>query len=74
MTQPVIVTMRHARAARIAGTGVLCADGVRGWFAMHGLDYRAFLRGGMPIEQVEQIDDAFARRVCAIAREDAAHG
>jgi hypothetical protein len=68
------VTMRHVRAAKIGGQGVLCAPGVRPWFAQHGLDYRAFLREGLPVEQAEALDDAFAQRAAAIAREEAERG
>lgn len=74
MMQPVTVTMRHARAAKIAGAGVLCAPGIRPWFDVHGLDYRAFVRQGLPIAQVEALDDAFAQRAAAIARAEHAHG
>jgi len=71
---PVTVTWRHVRAAKMVGVGVLCAEGIRAWCARHGVDYHALIREGMPIEQAEAIDDAFARRVCAIAREDSKNG
>lgn len=70
----IVVTMKHARAAQLAGHGVLCAPGIRPWFAQHGLDYRAFLRDGLPVEEVERIGDAFASRAAQIAREEAARG
>lgn len=66
------VTIAHARAARIAGAGVLCAPGIRLWAKRHGIDVRAFTRDGLPVEQVERIDDAFAQRAAAIARAEAA--
>lgn len=68
------VTMRHARAAQLAGVGVLCAPGIRPWFARHRLDYRAFLRDGLPVGELEKVQDAFAQRAAAIAREEAARG
>lgn len=68
------VTIAHARRAQIAGTGVLCAPGIRAWFERHGLDLRTFLREGLPVEQLEALDDAFAQRAAAIAREEAACG
>lgn len=71
---PIFVTMRHARAASLAGRGVLCAPSVRAWFMRYGLDYRTFLREGLPIEQVEATGDAFALRAAAIAREEADRG
>lgn len=70
----VVVTMEHARRASIAGAGVLCAPGVRGWFARYGLDYRRFLREGLPAEDLEATGDPFAQRAVAIAREDAQRG
>lgn len=72
--EPVRVTMKHARAAQLAGVGVLCAPGIRPWFARHGLDYRTFLREGLPIAAVAQVDDAFARRAIALAVEEANGG
>lgn len=65
------VTIAHARAARIAGSSVLCAPGIRLWAKRHGVDLRQFAREGMPIEEVERIGDAFALRVAAIARAEA---
>lgn len=73
MDQP-MVTMRHVRAAKVAGAGVLCASGVRAWCARHGVDYHALVRHGIPLDEAAAIEDAFAQRVCAIAREDARHG
>lgn len=68
------VTIAHARRAQISGAGVLCAPGIRAWFHRHSLDLRAFLREGLPVEQLEALDDAFAQRAAAIAREEAACG
>ena len=68
MSAPIVVTMQHVRAAAMPGVGVLCASGVRAWFALHGLDYRAFLHDGLPLETLEATGDAFALRACAIAR------
>jgi hypothetical protein len=60
--------MHHVRAASLPGMGVLCASGVRAWFAHYDLDYRAFLHHGLPLETLEATGDAFALRACAIAR------
>jgi hypothetical protein len=68
------VHMRHARAAKITGRGVLCAPSVRLWFEQHELDYRRFLRDGLPVEDVEATGDAFALRACALAREESSRG
>lgn len=68
------VHMRHARAARLDGKGVTCAAGIRAWCARNGVDLRALADEGLPIEQVEAIDDAFAQRAAALAREEAQQG
>lgn len=73
-TSGIRVTLAHARAARLAGAGVTCAPGIRGWCAQHGVDLHTFATQGMPVEQVEAIDDAFAQRAAALARQEAAHG
>lgn len=65
------VTVQHARQAKLGGPGVLCAPGIRGWCEQHGIDLRAFLDEGIPVEQLEAIDDAYAQRVAAIARAEA---
>lgn len=68
------VYMRHARAARLDGKPVSCAPGIRAWCALHGVDLHALAAEGLPIEQIEAIDDAFAQRVAHIVRQEAAHG
>jgi hypothetical protein len=70
MDRPVLVTV-EARARGKLGerSGVLCAAGIRTWMDRHGLDLRRFLDEGLPVEQFEALDDAFARRLAAIARE-----
>lgn len=70
----IMVTMRHARAARLDGRGISCAPGIRAWCDRHGVDLRQFAHEGLPLEQVEKIDDAFAQRAAAIARQEAKHG
>lgn len=62
MTEPLIVTIDHVRAAG------LCVHGTRGWFARHGLDFRAFLREGIDAETLLATGDAMARRVVECAR------
>lgn len=64
--------MAHVRAAAISGGGVLCASGIRAWARRHDVDLAAFARDGMPLWHVETIDDAFARRVAAVARAELA--
>lgn len=70
----IMVAMRHVRAARLDGKPVACAPGIRGWCARHGINLADFGRHGMPIERAQLIDDAFARRACALARQEASRG
>lgn len=64
----IIVKLHHLRAAN------LCTRGARAWFAKYNLSWGDFLEDGYPIETIEATGDAFALRVAAIAREEAAHG
>ncbi len=68
------VHMRHARAARLAGAGVLCAPGIREWCRQRGVDLHQLATEGLPIAQVDAIDDAYAQRAAALAREEAGRG
>jgi hypothetical protein len=68
----ILITMQHVRAAKLGGTGVLCAPSIRAWCERYGVDLRQLAEDGLPIEQAEAIDDAFAQRVVAIARDEAA--
>jgi hypothetical protein len=68
----VIVTMKHVRAVRLGGQTVSCAPGIRAWCDRHGIDLRQFTAHGLPVEQVEAIDDAYAQRAAALARAQAA--
>ena len=45
-----------------------CAKGVRKWFTASGLDFRDFVRHGIPVEQLEATGDARALAVAAQAR------
>ncbi|QDH70837.1 hypothetical protein [Marilutibacter alkalisoli] len=64
----VIVTIEHVRAARLVGEGVTCAPGIRLWAQRYGIDIRAFLRDGLPVEQIEAIGGPFAMRAASLAR------
>jgi hypothetical protein len=68
------VTMHHVRAVSLSGQRVLCAHGIRTWCERHDIDLRMFLKEGLPIEQFEQIDDAFAQRLVALVRAEAKDG
>ncbi|HGM5883947.1 hypothetical protein [Stenotrophomonas forensis] len=75
MDRPVLVTVEHARAAKLGEhSGVLCAAGIRTWMDRHGLNLRQFLDEGLPVAQFEVLDDAFAQRLAAIARQEASRG
>lgn len=75
MGPSVLVTVDHARAAKLGEqAGVLCAAGIRTWMERHGLNLRQFLDEGLPVEQFEALDDAFAQRLAGIAREEAGRG
>lgn len=68
------VTMQHARAARLDGKPVACAPSIRAWCALHGVDLHQLAREGLPIAEVEAINDAFAQRAAQLAREEAERG
>ena len=59
-----IVYVHHIRDAKV------CMRGARQWFEQHDLSWPEFLDKGMPLEQVEAIDDAFAQRVAETARRE----
>ncbi len=62
------VHFRHVRKAK------LCARGARAWFRQRGLDYAAFVADGLPVSEIEALNDALGNRVAAIARQEATHG
>jgi hypothetical protein len=72
LTSGIRVTSEHARMAKIGGPGFLCASGIRGWCKRHRVDLRDFLDNGLAVEEMEAINDAYAQRLAAIARADAA--
>jgi hypothetical protein len=59
------VTMRHCRAVGV------CASGARDWFKKNGLDFRAFVNGGLPVAEIEATGHGIAAKVAAAAREEA---
>jgi hypothetical protein len=68
----IMVTMAHVRAAKLGGQGVLCAPSIRAWCERYGVDLRQLTEHGLTIAKVETIDDAYAQRVVALAREQSA--
>lgn len=56
------VTMADCRKAGY------CVAGVRRWLEANGIEWRDFVRNGVAVERVEQIDDAMSQAVIAIAK------
>ena len=40
-----------------------CTAGTREWFNSHGLDFRDFVRNGIPVETLAAFDDGLANKV-----------
>lgn len=64
------VTVQHRHLRELG----YCNAGSRAFAARHGMDWRAFLRDGIPVESVEATGDAMAIRVANRARQEAHHG
>lgn len=62
MTAEVMVTMQHARQAK------MCSRGQRAFFMRHGLDWLEFLDKGIEASKLEATGDAMAMIVVEIAR------
>jgi hypothetical protein len=60
--EPILVTMRHVRAAQ------MCSRGARAFFDRHGLDWQKFLAEGLPVEVIEKTGDAMALQVVKVAK------
>ena len=69
MTEPRI-HMRHVQAMRSKPR--ICKNGIRAWISLHGIDIRAFAAEGVAGEEALRIGDAFALKLLAIARTEAA--
>ncbi|MEN1942649.1 hypothetical protein WCE55_02155 [Luteimonas sp. MJ293] len=48
-----IVTFRHLKTIPSRRGNGFCNRGARPWFERHGLDWRAFVRDGIPAAQME---------------------
>jgi len=55
----------HIADIRAAG---FCVKGARKWFELHGLDFKAFLREGLPAADLIAAGDALARKVVEAKR------
>jgi hypothetical protein len=59
-----IITARDVKAA-----GYCIIPGLKTWAEQHGYDFKEIVKNGIPAEDVETMDDAFAKRVLAKAKE-----
>jgi hypothetical protein len=46
--------------------------GAKPWIEHHGMDWKQFVRVGIPVEEAEATGDSFALRAAAYARVEAA--
>lgn len=65
MTEEIIVTTRHVRAAEMC-----LIPGARNFFARHNLDFRAFVKEGIDAQLLAATGDAMALAVVAIATKE----
>lgn len=64
-----IVTIEHLYTVpNFNGRIGFCGRGSRAWFRRHGLDWSAFVRGGIPASKLIATGDALALRVVEHAR------
>lgn len=70
MTGDVIITAKDLRQAGH------CIRGARPWFERHGMDFRKFIKEGIPAEEFLSKGDALAQRVVdrKLALEEASDG
>lgn len=66
VSSEVMVRVKHLRMAN------LCVNGTRDWWSANGLDWRDFVKNGIPADRLAATGDPFAIRVAEIARDD--HG
>ena len=45
-----------------------CLRGVKAFCKKHSLDYKKFVKEGLPIEEVEQINDVMVKRLVEFVR------
>lgn len=65
-----VVTFQHLRTVpRARGGQGYCRDKSKAWARHHGIDFKAFVRDGIPAERLEAIGDAFALELVRWARE-----
>lgn len=65
----VLVTSAHLRSIPHFGRRPgFCASGTRAWFERHGLDFRAFMRDGLPASHFEATGCAMGKALADWAR------
>ena len=62
MTDDPLIT---SRALIQAG---MCFSGQKAWFEQRGLDFKDFVKNGLPCSAVESLGDALANKAIAIAK------
>lgn len=62
-----LITTKHLRKC-----GYCLVPGGQKWFVHHGLDWKNFVRNGLPEEAFDGINDALVKAVIRAAREEAA--
>jgi hypothetical protein len=68
-TNPLIITTRHIFSVPRRGMRPgHCRAGAKAWFAAHGIDWREFVRDGVPAQRLVATGDAFALEVVEWAR------
>jgi len=63
MTNDTIITVADARHAGY------CVAGIRAWFVMKRIDFRDFVKNGITVGRLLEIDDEFSRKVIAVKQE-----
>lgn len=51
-----------------------CVKGVKRACDLHGQDFKKLVREGLPLEEMDKLDDISVRRACDRARERIANG
>lgn len=71
----VIVTLKHVLTVPMYRDAPgLCRLGARRWVQAQGWDFRKLVKTGLPVEELEAVDDVMAQAVAKWARECAAQG
>lgn len=68
MSDPDIITIADIRKAGH------CVSGAKRWFAAYGLDFRTFLKKGIPVEEFLATGDGLAEKVVELKRKRESDG